>query len=300
VIQRFITTMLVVVLTLSGATRALASPRDDKKLALEEEKEARELALSFVKRFHETGDIAPLMDEFFVADFAERLRTEQEDEVPDELPTQYLEREVLRQASPKDLRRFFVTEFNLTSAIVGFVSVRDDERRAKGVADDEGGSTLKNELPAEVVKRLEPDTTQIFDGERGERCAHARAGEATDCEGRIVKAEDCKPPIKNVAQMLKVTSAWEAAAAELRRRIPPLKSIFENEEKSVHDEVGDHYDIYSPQVWAADRTYFGCTPGTRLIYVAAQALLLLQFRFELIRVDGQLKILSVAAVIDGD
>ena len=82
--------------------------------------------------------------------------------------------------------------------------------------------------------------------------------------------------------------------------MPPLKSIFETEAKSTNDEIDSHYHVYPPQLWATGQSFFGCPAGTRLISVAAQALLLLQFRFELIRVDGRLKILSVTAVIDGD
>jgi hypothetical protein len=47
-----------------------ARSESESKLTPAEEQEARELAAQFVRRFRETDDIAPLVDEMFVNDFA--------------------------------------------------------------------------------------------------------------------------------------------------------------------------------------------------------------------------------------
>ena len=207
--QGFIASLLIAALVLSGASPAHAARRGrDARLKPTEAQEARDVVLSFLKRFHETGDIAPLAGEFFAGDFAARLRTEQDDDRPDGLPTRFLDREVLRQASPDELRRFFVAEFNFTSVMVGFMTFRYNERKAAGI-DDASGSSIAEELPPEVLEQLKPDTMQVgISGDREERCVHAKTGDATDCEGNAVTAEDCEPPIKTVTQVLDATSAW--------------------------------------------------------------------------------------------
>ncbi|MBC7932501.1 MAG: hypothetical protein H7Z38_18235 [Rubrivivax sp.] len=302
---QFVTTLLLLTLVLApvNARPRLAPSRESRQLSDEDKHEARELALSFVKRFHETNDIAPLVGEFFVGDFAERLRTEGEEAAPDGFPTKLLDREVLRQASPEDLRRFVIAELNFTSLVIGYSSFRYYERKATGVNDDdEGDTTLMDELPPAVTDQLTSNAAQagIAAEEREEKCAHAKAGDAVDCDGGAVTEEDCKPPIKTVAQMLDVASALEKAAASLRAFMPSLRAVFEEENKNSPLAGDERYDLYSPRVRLTDEGYFGCPPETRLISVEAQALLPLQFRFTLIRVDGRLKILTMTAVLDGD
>jgi hypothetical protein len=154
--QRFIASLLIAALVLSGASRSHAARRSgDARLKPTEAQEARDVVLSFLKRFHETGDIAPLADEFFAGDFAARLRTEKDDDRPDGLPTSFLDGEVLRRASPEELQRFFVAEFNFTSVMVGFLTFRYDERKAAGI-DDESDSSIAEELPRKCSNSLNP------------------------------------------------------------------------------------------------------------------------------------------------
>lgn len=73
--RRFITTLLIIMLTLSGATRALAAPRDDDRVRTpEEEREARELAVSFLKRLRETDDFSTVTSDLLPSDFGERIK----------------------------------------------------------------------------------------------------------------------------------------------------------------------------------------------------------------------------------
>jgi hypothetical protein len=83
-LRPFIALLLMITLALAAVASPVQSPeaqivdRGEEKLSVEEEREARSMATLFIKRWQETEDIGPLVDEFFVADFAERLRAEPE------------------------------------------------------------------------------------------------------------------------------------------------------------------------------------------------------------------------------
>lgn len=288
--------------TSAAARPPLAPPRAaDLATTPEEEQEAQELVVSVVKRFHETGDIAALAREFFVEDFAGRQRAEGDGDAPD-TPTRYLDREVLRQASPAELWGFYVAQLNLTCAVIIYMTSRYNEREAAGVRDDGAEVGLADELPREAVESLKSGAAAfvIEADERDEKCAHAKDGDAADCDGNAATLEDCGPPVKSVTQLGEVTSALEKAVAVLRAHTPPPRAVFDEEARRTKAEGVEHFHVYRPRPWATDAEYLGCPPGTRLISAEAQPLLALQFRFQLIRVDGRLKVLSMAAVLDGD
>jgi hypothetical protein len=293
--------LAVALIATSAARPPVASARAGLLATPEEEGEARELVLALVKRFHETGDIAPLAREFFVGDFAERPRAEGDGDAPD-TPTRHLEREVLRQASPEELRSFYVAELNLICAVVIYMTSRYNEREAAGVRDDGDEVELTDELPREVVELLKTDAARfvLAADERDEKCSHAKDGDAVDCDGNAVTAEDCGPPVKSVTQLREVTTALGKAVAALRAHMPPPRTVFKEEARRTKDEEVEHFHVYRPRLWVTDEEYLGCPPGTRLISAEAQPLLALQFRFQLIRVDGRLRVLSMAAVLDGD
>lgn len=298
-----ISCLLTVALSATAAARPpLAPPRAaDSATTPAEEREAQEFVVALVKRFHETGDIAPLAREFFVADFAERARSARDGDAPD-TPTRYLEEEVLRQASPAELQNFYIAQLNLTCAVIIYMTSRYNEREAAGVRDDGDEVELADELPREAVELLTSGAAAfvIEADERDEKCAHAKDGDATDCDGNAATLEDCDPPVKSVTQLRDVTSALEKAVAVLRAHMPPPRTVFDDEARRTKDEEVEHFHVYRPRPWVTDGEYLGCPPGTRLISAEAQPLLALQFRFQLIRVDGRLRVLSMAAMLDGD
>jgi hypothetical protein len=281
--------------------RAAAAPRDDAAPASNDWREARELAAAFVRRFRETGDIEPLAAEFFISDFAERAAAE-EDDAPD-TPMRFLDAETRRRASPAELRRFYLAELNLTAAVVAYMAFRYRQHEAAGTSGEVDEPELIDELPREVAELFKSDGAQVSIAaeDRRERCSHAKAGDATDGDGRPVSEDDCRPPVRTVERMREAASAMERATAALRSLTPPVRKVFEDEYSQTADGEGaERIDLYEPHVWAAGKDYLGFPEGTRIVSVRAQALLALQFRFELVRVDGGLKVLSMEAVLDGD
>lgn len=127
--------LVAVALFAFAGRAALAAPaaRDGAGGLTEREgREARELAERFLERLRAADDLAPLVEEMFVADFGERLRRE-----TGAFPMLLVAPGVLARAEPEALRRFYVAEFNYLSLLLQHYSVRQQESEESGRDDDD-------------------------------------------------------------------------------------------------------------------------------------------------------------------
>ncbi|MBA3767400.1 MAG: hypothetical protein H0W99_10500, partial [Acidobacteria bacterium] len=102
-------TLMVTAIALpQHVSKDLSAEQRDELITSDEEREARELVTLLTRRWREMEDIGPLINEFFVSDFADRLRHE-----PQMLFFVELKPELLAPENRDDLRRHYVAMTNL-------------------------------------------------------------------------------------------------------------------------------------------------------------------------------------------
>lgn len=296
-LRPLVTCVLLAALAASGAPVAAAGPashalsrpaRAARPTPTEQEaREARELAELFVRRFGDTHDVAPLLEELFAGGFEEALR-----ESPDVRALEFVERDVVARAPAADLRRFFAAEFNFTCLSAAYLMERARVRelsRAESADEASAGDVY----PAAVLDVLNSDPTyallrEKMESEEGEAGAGETSGREFDPR-----------PIKTLEQMRRWGATMERANAVLRASVPGLQvqQALERQEYAGEDRWDGYY---TPDLYVLGESEYGLPSGTRLIRARVQALLLLQFRFGMARERGGLKIVTADVEIDGD
>src|SRR5687767_1990228 len=117
--KRLLRTFFALALLLTAAPLRVARAQADapdapEEMTDDEEREARALALRFMKRLRETDDFAPLVGEFFHGGFAERLRSVIR-ETPEGGDGDFLfafDRTVLARVDAAELQRAYVALMN--------------------------------------------------------------------------------------------------------------------------------------------------------------------------------------------
>jgi hypothetical protein len=310
-------TALALLLSATTPSAARVRARQDEaanKLTPDEARDARELGLRFLERLRETDDIAPLVEELFVKDFDERLRLDD----GDNLPMTFVRREVALQASPEELRRFYVAEFNFFSLTLEYFGVREKERRDAGLEDEEEDS-IENMFPPDVVACLKDDPFFIAtvaqekeDRKRLEMTERAAqdtdvAGDASDTKGagdanntgdagkatgqeKTTEQKDEDVVIKSLADLRAATDATEKAAKALRPYVPSLLKLREMQREWIDDK--DFRELYDPDLETRDEVAYGLPAGTRFVRVNVEPVGDLQFYIVMVEEDGRLRILN--------
>lgn len=251
----------------------------------EEKLEVREMLEGFMRRFGETQDVAPAVEEMFAEGFEETLRA-----APDARAFEFVGRDVLARATRADLRRLFVAEFNFMTLSVMYWMEQSRARELSGALPP-AVSSAWDDYPAEVLEVLEGDPTYHLLREKAE--SEGRGEFGGDDAGRAFDPR----PVKTLSQMRRWAATMERASAALRRHAPGLGVLraLEREERS------DDWDgFYTPDVYVLEEPEYGLPVGTRLVRARVQALLVLQFRLSLVRVGGRMQIVSADVEADGD
>ena len=325
--RRLIATLLAVVLALSGATRALAAPRDeDLSLTPEEEREARELLGEFNGKFVETGDIAPLVEAYFVPDFSSRLRQSAKT-----FPFIVIDwKDEAAPPDPEDLRRFYVATTNLmhdlfplyAAAAKKCAEEEDREDSEKGNAKGEG--ECDDEYEPEVEKFLPPAAVEIMkaepllremglglgeadaasDGAAVAQATPQSAGESGECaDGCAAAGGQEDRMVENAAELRHLTEVLVDLGKVLREHLAAHPVSFEKEaadEDEDEESKEAEFRRYDPkrvsisrEVRVLHKEFYGYPEGTRLVCANLGAL-----HAELVRVDGKLRILTVYLLTD--
>lgn len=324
--RRLITALLVVVLALSGATRALAAPRDEVLTTTpDEEREARELLEEFNKKFVETNDIDPLIKDYFVPDFSSRLPQHAE-----AYPFVLIDwKDEAAPPDPEDMRRFYVATTNFLHAFFPLYAAaakkcaeeedREDgeEDHTKGDGDCDGSYDPKMEkfLPPAAIEIMKADPlmremwfcSHESDTASKEADAQAtpQAAGGASCEG----VEGCAAAsaghkdrlVENAAELRHLTERFDDLSKVLREHLAAHPVSFEKETTDDDNESKDaefqKYDPKSISIFSnarvLDKEFYGYPEGTRLVCANVGAL-----HAELARVEGRLRILTIYMLMD--
>lgn len=287
-----ITKLLIALLaTMNGAAaRPLVVQETDDaiKITAEEEREVLEVAERFVRRIEETYDLAPLIGEMFVSDYAERLRREVVNE-----PLFLVNKGVAEQAGREDLLRYQVAWNNCLYVFALLVAAYEASHPA---ADDEG------EDEEEFIKALPPDVLDLFKNDpvlaslfEEEQKDRAREKQSAEQSSKSDSADD--EPIKSVEQLRGFTSTMERASALARKHLDASPSgitmLARHKGASEEENWEAERDWMRPRAWALSREFYGYPEGTRIFCANA-----LMYHMDLVRVDGKIKVLALNLNID--
>lgn len=290
-LRPLITLMLIITLAATAmcvaqnVSKDLPAAQQDEKITVDEEREARELVAHLFKRWQETDDIRPLVDEFFVTDFADRLRHE-----PEMLFFGELKPELLRATDNRDdLLRHYVAMTNLLRLVTRLYEIN----RPINVSEAEHSDLdLKQMLPASIwsLFKSNPTTNALINEELGEKAE----GQTENPDGSPAKEADAKS-IKTIEQLRDLTATLEQANILLRDHLktlplpPPASASSSGQQIDTDSTATQSNDPLMPRINTLGEDFYGYPAGTRLICVNV-----LPFHIDLVRDgDHHLKVLSV-------
>jgi hypothetical protein len=287
-----ITKLLIALLATMNGAVARPMPAQDAgeaiKITAEEEQEVLEVAGRFVRRMEETYDLAPLIGEMFVSDYAERLRREAINE-----PLFFVKKGVAEQAGREDLLRYQVALNNCLYVVGLLVAAYGASHPA---ADDEG------EDEEDFIKALPPDVLDLFKNDPVlaslfEEEQKDRARENQSAEQASKSDSDDDEPVRSVEQLRSFTSTLERASALARKHLEASPSgismLARHEGASEEENREAERDWTRPRAWTLGRESYGYPEGTRIL--CANVLI---YHMDLIRVDGKMKVLALYLNID--
>jgi hypothetical protein len=285
--MRFIISLLLICTLTTTATAHPPVKQDDEaeQLTPEEEHEARGIALRFVQQLRETNDVAPLIDEMFVKDFGERLRHDTE-----YLPMIFVAPGVIQQASSEELPQFYVAEFNYWVLMIEYIMLQ--ERESQSDESEDTDDSPEEFLPADVLAILK--NNPIYAGLIAEEEA---AGEEREeqAETDAPAGQEAFRYIKSLADFNDATSTTERAAAALRRYVLPLTMLRHAQREWIEDE--DFEEVDDSHLLSFEKDFYGFPTGTRIICAHVEPVHGLEIVVVLVRVEGQLKILTAFPVV---
>ncbi|HEX6186064.1 MAG TPA: hypothetical protein VFZ44_19400 [Pyrinomonadaceae bacterium] len=317
--KRLLTTFFALALLLTAAplrvTRAQAdAPAAPEEMTDEEEREARALALRFMKRLRETDDFAPLVGEFFPEDFVERVRSAIR-ETPVGGDGDFLfafDRTVFERADAAELRRVYVATMNFWNQqeLLGNAAL-DYANLECGVAGEKRPCSwgrhfqLQREaIPAEAfhVAAGDPLFEALFEALLDEGSAGPEP--STEEQAAWVEATMVRDP----ARLRAFTDRMERCVTFMREATGKLRS----EAKSlaaVHSAADDYAALVAAReelkVYKLDDDMVGEEDAGVYRLGLPEGALMIRARvypFEMVmaRVEGRLKILVVYPDVDGD
>jgi hypothetical protein len=300
----FVALLLIFSFAAARPVARARSAQDDKepaRLTPEEEKDAGVLAADFEKRISETNDIKPLIDEMFVADFAERLRVT---EAPGDFIFIPVRDDVEKRLDRGDLLRAYAASMNffflMSRLYVVALDARTRDGRCKVDEEDEAGCepTFSEIFPPPVMEVLERNpllTGLAAELEKEESPNDGSQGPQDNHDERTVE---------NVEQFHSLVATLEEAGDKMREQLknsPSLSSTHEmlvdlraKRVKAAENDEDSREDGVRPRLTILTKEFFGYPPGTRLICVSS----VLPFHLDLVRVGGQLKV--AAAYFEDD
>lgn len=308
--KKFIGLFLTLVMLLAAApSRARAS----QELTEEQEREARELTVSFLKRLRETDDFAPLVSEFFPADFAQRLKQfirempADDAESADRLPC---DRALLLRTEDGELRRAYVALMNfwnqqelLHSVAFDYVKV---EYKAKGrdASQEYQEAWTRHEVTAEKAVPEEAFRIAAHDPfiEALLRLVRADDGKGDDADSEKAEADKAKfeaAYIRDAARLHLFINNLERIVALLRKAVAKLRSDAKSLAAShaIQEEAAaeEEFKVYHLDEDRLETAAFCLPAGAVVIHARV-------FPFEIVmtRAEGKLRILAAYPDVDGD
>jgi hypothetical protein len=264
---------------------------DETKITAEEEREAHELAERFLRRMQETNDLAPLVGEMFVPDYAERLGQEASNK-----PLALLSKSAVEGASREELVRYDLALNNsLYLASLLFLAYQTSHP-AQDVEQEWGATYYKQLLPPDIIELCRNDAILrvLFEEETKESAEENRSGAPVE-NSNVIDHDD--EPIRTVEQLRGFTSTLEQAIVLARKHLaalPRQPALVERHKGASEEENWTaERERFKPRAWRLERDSYGYPAGTRIICLNVAI-----YHMDLIRVDGRLKVLALYLDMD--
>ena len=290
------------------------------ELTPDEEREARELAEDFIERLEESEDVTPLVKEFYVGDFPERLRDRMERVFPlaakPDVAAQMTSDEILR-AYAASINCIYLASVHYTEIL----SRRASEKAKRGLpkdSDTEKDLTIEELIPPKLIKLIQSDPAlaAMLAQEMNKQVERRTSKQETSVieTAPVPESERYQDtqesaslediiPFKSIEQMRHYTSLAEQGVVLLREHInsfpkdqrPSVReSWYKLINTSTNEESDENKDIISPRLNILTDEFMGYSAGTRLI--CADVLML---HMDMVRTtDGRLKVLNVYMMVD--
>jgi hypothetical protein len=269
----------------------LPATRQETELTPEEEQEARAISRRFNERFRATNDLGEIIDEMFVKDFAERLGQAPQDW----LPWTFLDKNLIAYASPDELRRYYVASTNFYGLY--YRLYEEAERLQEQSENSENELKLKDVLSLEVINTLlsNPTIAELAKGEESDENNHqsAESGDSAKAAKATTETDANESTevgiIKHLPQLNDASATIEKANELMRKRLAEMLRKVQPVSKSEDREKEQD----SPDLTSLDEWEYGYPENTPVIHLEGAP-----FCLYLVKVDGQLRILSVHIHID--
>jgi hypothetical protein len=266
---------------------------DKTKITAEEEQEAREVAERFMRRLQETHDLAPLIEEMFVPDYAARLQQEASNK-----PLLLLSRSAVAQANREELVRYQLA-LNNSAYLASLIFLAYKTSHATEDDEQEWGATYyKRMLPPDILElcKHDPVLKMLLEEETDESATESAPAASLSSENSDVIDHDDEP-IRSLEQLRSFTSTLEQAIMFARRHLAasPRKLTPANRPKGADEEENRtaEREKSKPRAWMLGREFYGYPKDTRILCVNVAV-----YHMDLIRVDGKLKVLALDLDMD--
>ena len=298
--------LLIIVITVAGVGGIPAVGDDspvetsETKLTPDEELEARSVAEQFARRIEDSDDLVSIVDDLYVKDFAERLGRDPADRFL--VPVDW---ELASQVKGNELSRYHIAalRFNYLFEMLGGVWLYTHLPNKNLKPEDiEKELTPEAIFPPRVIALFKDDpafaellfeeSKQNEDVENPSETNDGSAEQAVNDNSKK-KAEDNDLTIKSIERLRSLVATLEQAVTIMREHLRslPVPQTLQHMMDSVRrpDEETD-LDLEPKNLRATTLAgkHLGAPKGTRLICVHV-----LIYHLDMIRVDGQLKILNV-------
>lgn len=259
-----------------------------------EESEARALADDFIARLEEQPDLEPLIRDFFITDFAERLRTLGK---AISSPFATIDENLVKHLGEDELRRLYAQTTLATYFMARYAGAATYLKKRSGLMDDDFDLDFLQVLPPDVIAFLKSDPTlvEILGPLEPPGNDNTEVGTTGSSEVR----DNLPTPDPEPQKTIETREYLERYLAALER----LNSLMKQSIKSVpslnslatvsRDEDQESEEELNPQATLLSREWFGFPEGTRIICSMA-----LVFHMDLVKEHGKLKIVSLYLAID--
>ncbi|MBA3322947.1 MAG: hypothetical protein H0T45_16075 [Pyrinomonadaceae bacterium] len=283
--------LLILAVTATTLSRPLTRQDETEKITPEEEREAIEFGERFARQLHSVNNLAPLMAEMFVSDYAERL---QQQAVTHSITL--LGRRAAQQASRDEIKRYYLA-LNNGVFLGGLLDISHEFSQLKEDDEDDGDLRLAKMLSPELLRLFESDPilAALLEDER--RPDAPSAEEPKEQESRTVQpnaeAGEDEGIIQSVEQLRSFTVTLEQSALLMRKQLATLPirpALWERHEKGANEAVNmeKEREWMNPRLANLRDDFYGYPRETRVI-----CLNVLTYHIDLVKVDGRFKILAL-------
>lgn len=312
--KKFLSLFLTLVTLLAAAPTRVSAATE---LTDEDEREARELAVSFVKRLREADDFGPPVKEFFTEDFEQRVKQFIRDAPPDDseggFPVPF-DRALLLRAEAGELRRLYVAMMNFWNqldlmhraawdyAVVEYRTVGRDATDEHAEAWARHTEVAKKAVPDEAFRVAESDPLlNMAFGLVRDDYSDSDSGAGGEENLEEDKAKFKAVSIHDAARLRSFVEKLERCVALMREGVAKLRSDAKSL-AAAHVVKGnaaaansDEFKVYHLDDKTLEAAAFGLPSGALLIQAR-----IFPFELAMTRVEGRLRILAVYPDFDGD